>query len=122
MTTDNVETVTGKNIRYILTELDQSDIFKVKKKYVKKNFKFAPIQPADEWKVQFVKELTDVKQNVLSIPDDQNGQFIPDEQDEILNYVTTIVNCSTSKINKDNKLGWAEPHLIFRLSFPLIFP
>ena len=32
MTKDNCETVTGKNIRYILTELNQSDIFKVKKK------------------------------------------------------------------------------------------
>ena len=90
MTKDNVKTVTGKNIRYILTELNQSDIFKVKKRYIKKNFKFAPIQLADEWKVQFVKELTNVKQNVLSIPDDQNGQFTPDELDKILNYVTTV--------------------------------
>ena len=90
MAKDNVETVTGKNIRYILTELDQSDIFKVKKNYIKKKFKFAPIQPADEWKVQLVKEITDVKQNVLCIRDDQNGQFTPDELDEILNYVTTV--------------------------------
>ena len=37
-----------------------------------------------------VKELTDVKQNVLSIPDDQNGQFTTEELDEILNYVTTV--------------------------------
>ena len=90
MTKDNVETVTGKNIRYILPELDQSDIFKVKKTSIKKSFKFSPIQPADEWKVQFVKELTDIKQNVLSIPDDQNGQFTLDELNEILNYVTTV--------------------------------
>ena len=90
MTKDNVETVTGKNIRYILTELDQSDIFKVNKISIKKKFKFAPIQPADEWKVKFVKELTDVKQNVLSIPDDPNGQFTPDELDDILNYITTV--------------------------------
>ena len=82
MTKDNGETVTGKNIRYILTELDQW-----RKNYIKKNFKFAPFQPADEWKVQFIKELTDVKQTVLSILDDQKGQFTPDE---LLNYVTAV--------------------------------
>ena len=40
-----------------------------------KNLTSQPTEVADEWKVQFVNELTDVKQNVLYIPDDQNWQF-----------------------------------------------
>ena len=46
--------------------------------------------PADEWKVQFVKELADVNQNVLFIPDDNNGQFSSDKLGEILDYITTV--------------------------------
>ena len=90
ITMNNVKTITGKNIRFILTELNQADIFKVKKDFIKKKYKFAQTMPVDEWKVNFVKELTDVKQNVLFIPDDNNGQFSSDELCEILNYITTV--------------------------------
>ena len=34
MSKDNLETVTGRNIRYILTELNQEDISKIKKSYI----------------------------------------------------------------------------------------
>ena len=90
ITMNNVNTITGKNIRHILTELNQSDIFKVKKHLIKKEYKFAQTMPVDEWKEKFVKELTDVKQNVLFIPDDNNGQFSSDELSEILDYITTV--------------------------------
>jgi hypothetical protein len=85
-----VETITGKNIRYILTELNEQDIFQVKKGTVKKEYKFAKTQPEDEWKIPLVKELTDIHQGVLFVPDDDNGQFSEEELTEILEYVTTI--------------------------------
>ena len=87
---DDVETITGKNIRYILTELDQQDIFLVKKGTVKNEYKFAKTQPEDEWKIPLVKELTDINQGVLFIPGDENGQFSAEELTEILEHVTTI--------------------------------
>ena len=83
---NNMDTITGKNIRYKLTELDQSDIFKVKKHDIKKKNKFAQTMPVDEWKVQFVKEMADVNQNVLVIPDDNNGEFSSDELCDSLNH------------------------------------
>ena len=44
----NVTTITGINIRFILTELNQADIFKVKKDFIKKKYKFAQTMPVDE--------------------------------------------------------------------------
>ena len=64
ITKDDVVTVTGKNKRYILTELDQSDISQLKKSAVKKEYKFAKLQPFDEWKIPSGKDLTDVNQRV----------------------------------------------------------
>ena len=45
--TDNVETVTGKKIRYILEELNEEDIFNVDKSCLN-NFKFAPVDEDEE--------------------------------------------------------------------------
>ena len=56
---DDVETITGNNFRYILIELDQPDIFQVKKRTTKNEYKFTKTQPEDEWKIPLVKELTD---------------------------------------------------------------
>ena len=90
MSKDNLETVTGRNIRYILTELNQEDIFKIKKSYIKKNLKFAPAAEEDDWKIEFVKEITNVKQNVLHVEGNDHGQFTTEELDELVNYLTTV--------------------------------
>ena len=58
------ESVTGKNVRYILTELNQSDIFNISKDFIKKNIRFQEVAVNNKWKIGFVRELTDVKQNV----------------------------------------------------------
>ena len=62
----------------------------MKKSDIKKKVKFAPMQPEDKWKVQLVKEITNVKQNVLHLEENENGQFSNDELSEIVNYVTTV--------------------------------
>ena len=90
MSKDNLETVTGRNIRYILTELNQEDIFKIKKSYIKKNLKFAPAAEDDEWKIEFVKEITNVKQNVLHVEGNDHGQFTTEELDELVSYLSTV--------------------------------
>ena len=45
---DNLLTVTGKNIRHILTDLGKDVIFKVSKGSIKTNLKFSTIQPDDQ--------------------------------------------------------------------------
>ena len=74
----------------ILTDLGKDDIFKVSKSFVKKNLNFSPIQPDDQWKLQFVREITNVKQNVLTIEENENGQFSTEELGKILDYITTV--------------------------------
>lgn len=90
MVQNDMETVTGKNVRYILTELDQSDIFKIPKSYIKKNLHFAEVAGDDNWKVDFVKELTGLKQNVLCLPENDHGQFTREEIDDLVTYITTV--------------------------------
>lgn len=87
---DNLMTVTGKNIRHILTDLGKDDIFMVSKSFVKKHLKFSPIQPDDQWKLQFVREITNVKQNMFKIEENEHGQFSTEELGEILDYITTV--------------------------------
>ena len=50
--------------------LDKSDIFQSKKGTVKKEHKFARLQPCDGWKIPLLKELTNVNQGVLFFLDD----------------------------------------------------
>ena len=45
------------------------------------------MNPDDAWKIDFVREITNVKQNVLEI--DQN-QMTDEELSDIVDYLTTI--------------------------------
>ena len=90
MVKQDQESVTGKNIRYILTELNQSDIFNISKDFIKKNLRFQEVAVNNEWKIGFVRELTDVKQNVLFVQENDNGKFSHEEISEIIDYISTI--------------------------------
>ena len=90
MVKDDMQTVTGKNIRLISDELETDDIFNVKKNFVKQKLKFAPVHPEDEWKIEFSREITNLKQNVLLLDDNENGQFTSEELSDILNNLTTV--------------------------------
>ena len=102
-----MNTVTGRNIRHVLTKSNNHNIFSMN---VKK-FEFASLPPDQKWKPQFIKELTDLKigcAKLLSefgIDDETNGdetnvdeanddEGIADsltmkEIDEILVYICT---------------------------------
>ena len=91
MTKDNVESVTGKNIRHILDEIGKDDIFKVRVSDIKRKFKYVVLQEQDKWKVNMVKELTEVKQgnlNLLAAEDDVH-LLSYEEITEIINYIST---------------------------------
>ena len=89
MIKDDMQTVTGRNIRHILTEAERDDMLNVKKSDVLKKVNF-PINPEDEWKLNIVREITNVRKNVLALDDDENGQFTDDEFINILDYVTSV--------------------------------
>ena len=82
----NMNTITGRNIRYVLDETGYDDIFEIKVDDVKKGYRFCETQENDLWKIDFVKEIVNVKQNVFEL--DQN-MMTKEELNEILVYLTT---------------------------------
>ena len=89
LTKDNILSVTGKNIRKILTETGHYDIFKVKVTELKKKYKFCAILEENKWKVDVIKELTDVKQGSVYLEDEDGGNFLTRaEIDQILTHIS----------------------------------
>ena len=84
--------ITGKNIRQVLAETGETDIFKIDIKEVKKTFKFNEISDEDKWRIKLIKELTDVRQGALHVlgeGDSQDSLLTNDEMLEIIHYVST---------------------------------
>ena len=83
---NNVETVTGRNINYILRETGNDDIFKIRVGQMKKNYSFCDLPATEQWKIDFVKEVVNVKQNILEL----NENLMTNEDlDTIIEYLTT---------------------------------
>ena len=82
----NLNTITGKNVRFVLDKTGGQDIFKVNPLNIKKNLKFNTISEENAWRVNLVKELTNVKQNILSLDENENS-LTTEELEEIIEYV-----------------------------------
>ena len=78
--------MTGKNVRFILDKTGEQDIFEVNPLLIKKSLKFNTITEENFWRVNLIKELTNVKQNILALDDHENS-LTNEELDEILEYV-----------------------------------
>ena len=72
--------VTGKNIRHILNETGQTDIFKVKVSEMKKSVKFCEVQGEDKWKPDMIKELTNVKKGSMFLEGEHEGSLLTNEE------------------------------------------
>ena len=82
--------VTGKNVRKILAETGENDIFKVKVSDLKKEFKFFSIEDDDKWKVDMIEELVNVKQGSAQIEgEDGENMLTTSEMNDIISYVST---------------------------------
>ena len=82
--------VTGKNIRQILNETGQTDIFKVKVNDMKKSVKFCEVQGEDKWKPDMIKELTNVKKGSMFLEGENEGSLLTNEEiQQIIDYVST---------------------------------
>ena len=63
----DTRTITGRNIRYILNKTNGVDIFSMNSQNLKHEHKFASLQPEYEWRIQFIKELTNLKVGSLQL-------------------------------------------------------
>ena len=83
----NVNTVTGKNVEYILSKTShECDVFSVTPNKLKKNLRFNAIRNQDRWRVNMIKEIVNIKQDVLTL--DGEG-FTSEELNNLLDYIST---------------------------------
>ena len=87
----NTQTITGRNIKLILNELDKRYIENVTIEEVKNTVKIKELPKEEIWKINLIKELTNVKQNILFI-DNDNGEdmFTRNEIDAIMHDIATM--------------------------------
>ena len=85
-----MRTVTGRNIRYILERIEyRKDIFEVQAGWLKKNLTFCKIPENEKWRVNFVEEIVNVRQNVFKLDHDDDSFLTSDQLSEILDYICT---------------------------------
>ena len=86
----NVDTTTGKNVQYIQGVLGgNQDLFKVTGNWMKKNICFCRIEPNDQWKVNFIKEMTDIKHGVLYFDNAQDNFLSSDQLKILVDFVSS---------------------------------
>ena len=88
---NNVNTITGRNIRYIQDIIGhQHDLLTVNMSWLKKNIKFSEINEGDKWRVDLIKEVVDIKQNKLQINTNDDESFLSQDQlQDIIDFVST---------------------------------
>ena len=75
--------MTGQNVRHILDESHEVDIFQINLAKFKKTFKFHEMPTDKMWKVNLVKEITDIQHSVLVLGMDDDGDLPGFTQDEL---------------------------------------
>ena len=90
---NDLNTMTGQNVRHILDESQERNIFSINKAEFKKKHKFHEAPTNDAWKVNLIKEITDINHSVLVLSGDKPEEvenFTEDELTEILDYIATF--------------------------------
>ena len=88
----NVDSITGRNIKFIQDKLGiYCDLLSVSQRWLKRKLVFCPINEADTWKVNLIREVTDLKHDVLSLePGSVSDNLLSKEQlQEIANFVSS---------------------------------
>ena len=84
--------MTGRNARFIQEIIGTYDsLLKINTKQIKSKLKFCPIENADVWKINLIREITNINHSILqSEPTDESGIFLTkDQRKEIVNYVSS---------------------------------
>ena len=88
---NNKETVTGRNIDIILRQTDENDIMTIKAKQLKNKMVFKELPVENKWKIDIIKELTNVKQNNLVIEfTDENEKLTRKEMQAMIDLAATV--------------------------------
>ena len=93
----DMRTVTGRNLRYIQEKIEfRKDLFKVKISWLKKNINFCEIPENEKWRVNFVEEIVNIRQNVFKLDHDDESFLTCDQLSEIVKTQTQ----PTAQFNK----------------------
>ena len=85
---NNCNTLTGRNVRFVCDKIGIENIFDINPNNVKKKFKFSELKEIDAWRANIIKEITNIKQKILSL--DENEHALTNEDlDNILDYACT---------------------------------
>ena len=79
----DVRSVTGHNFRNIMLLVGKSSVHSVKREDADK-IEYFPLDEADRWKIDIIKEIINVKNRTLDIAD-----FALEELEEILTHLCT---------------------------------
>ena len=90
MIRDNMSITTGRNVRHI-EDLFQCDILRIDDKLIKTKLFFHQIPDAEAWRINLIKEITDVQQNVLSINNEDTDSNILStvELQDIIDFISS---------------------------------
>ena len=85
----NVNTVTGRNVAFVLKATGYKQIEDINTKEVKERVKFAGSEE-NTWRGDFIKEIVNVKNNVLVLNEDESEVLFDKEDfDDIIEYLCT---------------------------------
>ena len=90
---NDVNTITGKNVRYIQDQIGiYCDLLAVSPSWLKQKLNFCEISNGDRWKVNLIKEVTNIRHSVLFLEhEDSSESFLANDQlQEILNFVSSF--------------------------------
>ena len=85
----DTRTITGSNIREILNVNNEENILKINVNHMKNKMKFCKIPIEEEWRVDMIKELTNVKQHNLNIEFENGDLLTNDEIDDLIYFAAT---------------------------------
>ena len=84
----DVETVTGRNIAYILKLSGYDDIEKINLRDLSRTIKFETMKKEEKWKLDMIQEVVNIKKNVLTL-DNMDDGLDENEFNDIIYYLST---------------------------------
>ena len=85
---NNCNTQTVRNIRLIIDKVGAEDIMKVSTEDIKKKVQFCESDDNYTWKVNLIREIIDLKHNILSVSQAEDS-ITNEDLEEILVFVST---------------------------------
>ena len=85
----NLNTVSGRDVQFVVETTGSRNIEDIEINQVKKTMKFCEGEPNASWKADFIREVVNLKQNVLFLDDEAEVVFENEDLDYIVEYLAT---------------------------------